>query len=85
MSIISSVSGLGISTLSVTLNLRSRQKVTPQRYWIGVEVSKWLSQIFSKWSNFFFKYTLPSKLMLNEVWSSAEIPPIQSSKKAKDW
>jgi len=32
MSIISSVSGLGISTFSETLNLRSLQKVNPDRY-----------------------------------------------------
>ena len=36
----SSVSGLGISTLSVTLNFRSLQKVTPQRYWMGVEFKR---------------------------------------------
>ena len=40
ISIISSVSGLGISTLSVTFNFRSRQKVTPQRRCMGLEFNK---------------------------------------------
>ena len=55
ISIISSVSGLGISTLSVTFNLRSLQKVVPQRYWIGEKCKICFSQIISKQSKFFFK------------------------------
>ena len=40
ISIIISVSDLGISTLSVTINFKSLQKATPQRYCMGVEVIK---------------------------------------------
>ena len=60
ISIKSSVSDLGISTLSVTFNFKSRQKVIPQRYWIGAELSICLSQIVSRLCKFFFKCKLPS-------------------------
>ena len=40
ISIISSVSGLGISTLSVTFNFRSLQKVAPQSRCMGLEFNK---------------------------------------------
>ena len=36
----SSDSGLGISTLSVTFNFKCLQKVIPQRYWIGEQFNK---------------------------------------------
>jgi hypothetical protein len=40
ISIISSVSGLGMRTLSVTFNLKSLQKAVSHKYCIGEELNK---------------------------------------------
>ena len=56
ISTMSSVSGLGISTLSVTFNFKSLQKVIPQRYWMGKDCKRCWSQMDSKKAKFFFRY-----------------------------
>ena len=66
ISTMSSVSGLGISTLFVTFNFKSLQKVIPQRYWIGQDFNKWSSQTDSKNSKFFFKCKFPLGFILME-------------------
>ena len=81
----SSVSGLGIRTLFVTFNFKSLQKVIPQRYWIGHDLSKCSFQIDSKNSKFFFKCKFPSGFILIRLCSLVDIPPIQSSKTSKDY
>ena len=53
ISTIISVSDLGISTLSVTVNFKSLQKANPQRYCMGVKPIKCSSHIDSRKSKFF--------------------------------
>ena len=66
ISTISSVSDLGMSTLFVTFNFKSLQKVIPQRYWIGQDFNKCSFQIDSKNSKFCFKSKFPLGFKLDK-------------------
>ena len=64
ISTMTSVSGLGMSTLFVTFSFKSLQKVIPQRYWIWLDFSTWSFQIDSKKTRFFFKSKFPLRFVL---------------------